>query len=146
MNLLALRAPLLERLRTALPPAVQVLTAVNLGALIYGTQVAPAVYLIYLGGTVAESRPDGLAVRIEQTWQAVVCARNVGAQQSGAPAQDEAGALAGAVLDALVGCVLEGSSKPLKLAAMPYGGDNPEATAQLLPLSFAAEITYRSPS
>jgi len=146
MSLFRLRAPMLARLRAALPPQVQVLTAVNLGALLYGTQVAPAVYLIYQGGTVPETRHDGLAARIAQTWLAVACARNPSASQSGAPAQDDAGVIAEQVLDALAGWQPEGASKVLVPAAFPYGGDNPEATVQLVPVALAAEFTYRAPA
>lgn len=140
MNLFALRAPILQRLRAQLPPEVAVLSAVSIERLIYGTQVAPAVYLIYTGGTLPEVRAGGGTLRLSQTWSAVAIARDVGDGQSGGPAQDAAGELAGRVLDALSGYTPNGARGPMTPAGTPYAGQNPESTTQLVPVEFRVEL------
>lgn len=143
-TLFALRPILAARLREVLPAQVPVLYAVSLEALVFGQQVAPAVYLIYQGGAVPEVRPDGLVCRIRQTWLAVAVSRHLGDSQSGVPAQDDAGHLAGLALGALMGFRPAGASGPVLPAALPYGGDNPEATVQLVPVAFTVDFPFRA--
>ena len=144
-NLLAIEAELVQRLQQRLAPlrpAVHVLTAADLADVTEEKQLCPAVHVIYQGYTPTESRADGRAVRIEQTWLAVVAVRNARAVQSGAAARAEAGALAQQVLLALQGWQPADATKPLQLASAPNAGYS--AGYQYVPLAFTAELICRT--
>lgn len=141
MSLLAVGDQIAARLRERLS-GVAVLTAATAGDLTKGKQLAPAVYVIYAGGSVPESRPDGLAARIGQRWLTVVSARHVGDVVGGGPARDAAGALADQVLDALMGWQPPGTTQPLRLADLPDPGY--VTGFQLVPLAFSTELVRRN--
>lgn len=137
MSLLFLEPLILERLRGRL--TVPVLPKASLDAQQQAVPRAPAVYVIYWNGTVAESRPDGRAARIRQRWLCLVAARNLTEAASGQRAREDAGTLADAVLNALMGWQPPGASAPLTLAELPDLGY--VAGYQTLPLVFSTELT-----
>lgn len=138
MSLLALEPLLLARLREQLPPGVPVLPKASLDAQAEGLLRAPAVYVIYAGGEVAERRPDGRAVKLRQRWLCLVAVRNLAESTSGQPAREDAGTLADVVLTALMGWQPPGASAPLSLVELPDLGY--VAGYQTLPLVFATEL------
>jgi len=140
-HFLALEGLIADRLRERLDGSVHVLTAPALDAIASGTQPTPAVYVLYAGGSVSESRQDGLAARIAQQWMVLVAVRNVAQIASGAPARADAGTIADAVLAALMGWQPPGTSQPLRLSALPDPGFI--AGLQWVPLTFSTEFTRR---
>lgn len=140
-NFLALEPLLLERLRAQLAdvvPTVQLLAASDLAHVTEATQPTPAVHLIYDGYSVTESRQDGSAVRIDQTWLTTVAVRNLKDMRSGSAARAEAGLIARRVTQALMGYRPEPGAKPLRLVNGPAAGFS--NGFQYLPLAFAAEL------
>lgn len=121
MSLLALEPALLSRLREALPRTVHVLPLPDLEQVAAGRVQTPAVCVAYAGGSVGDSRPDGRAVRVSQRWNCVIIVRNAAATTSGAPAREDVGAIADAVLGALLGWTPDGFA-PLALVALPVPG------------------------
>jgi hypothetical protein len=141
MSLLALEPILKARLSERLPSAVKILSAPDLDAVGAGSQPTPAVYVVYSGGAVTESRPDGRAVRIAQDWLILVAVRHVSQSDAGASARAEAGDLADQVIAALMSWQPAGTSAPLRLSGLPNPGfvDG----YQWVPLTFSTEITRR---
>lgn len=140
-NLLALEAVLVQRLTEQLAdlsPKVKVLTAVDLAGVTEASQVTPAVHVIYRGYRVVESRADGKAARIEQTWLTVVACDNKRNLRTGEAARVDAGAIARRVCSALMGFNPGPVSKPLRLAEGPEAGFS--NGYQYLPLAFVAEL------
>lgn len=140
-NLLALEPLLLARLQAQLAditPKVHVLAAADLGQVTEATQVTPAVHLLYRGYAITESRGDGRAVRLDQTWLAVVATRNVRDLRSGAAGRADAGLIARRVAAALMGFVPGTGGKPVRLTNGPDAGNS--AGYQYLPLAFVAEL------
>lgn len=140
-NLLALEAVLLARLveqLADLAPKVHVLAAADLAGVTEATQLTPAVHVVYQGYRVLESKPDGRATRIEQTWLATVASRNMATLRTGSAARADAGLIARRVCQALMGFKPPHASKPLRLAEGPGAGFN--AGFQYLPLAFVAEL------
>lgn len=141
-DLLALESVLLERLRVALAgqtPPVHVLSQDDVEGAAQEKQLVPAVHVIYSHYKVLESRSDGRAARIEQTWLAVVATRNVLNLAAANAARRQAGLLGGLVLQALMGWRAPGTATPWRLV------DGPGAAFGkgfgVLPLAFAAEMT-----
>jgi phage gp37-like protein len=141
MSLLALESALVERLKARLPAGVHVLSAADLAGVAEGSQPTPAVHVVYQGYRVSESRPDGRAARIEQTWLVVVAVRNVRDARSGGAARADAGDLAESVIAAIMGWQPEGTSSPLKLTTAPRAGY--AAGHIYMPLGFACETTVK---
>lgn len=140
-NLLALEPELMARLQSALAattPKVHVLSADDLAGVKEEQQLVPAVHLVYQGYRVAESRHDGKAARINQTWLAVVVTRNVANLKSADAARKQAGTLAGRVTQALMGFKAASASGPLKLVSGPGAGFN--KGFGYLPLAFEVEL------
>lgn len=140
-NFLALEPLLIARLEAQLAdlaPKVHVLAATDLAGVTEATQVTPAVHVLYQGYRVTESRSDGSAVRIEQTWLTVVSVRNMKNLRTGTEARADAGLIARRTTQALMGYQPEPGSKPLRLAEGPGAGFN--AGFQYLPLAFVAEL------
>lgn len=140
-NFLALEPLLVERLNEQLAdlsPKVRVLHAVDLAGVTEDQQVTPAVHLLYRGYRIVESRHDGQAARIEQTWVAVVATRNMRALRTGEAARADAGVIARRVLGALMGFKPSATSKPLRPVDGPEAGFT--AGFQYLPLAFVAEL------
>lgn len=140
-NFLALEGVLLARLADQLAdlsPRVHVLAAVDLAGVTEATQVTPAVHVVYQGYNPTESRSDGSAARIEQTWLVTVATRNMSTLGTGKAARTDAGLIARRVLKALMGYKPEPGSKPLRLTGGPGAGFN--AGFQYLPMAFVAEL------
>lgn len=136
-----LEASLMERLAdqlTGMAPKVHVLAAADLAGVTEATQKTPAVHVLYQGYRVVESRSDGAAVRLEQTWLAVVATKNVKDTRSGAAARSDAGLIAARVARALLGFKPTGASRPLRLVEGPRAGFN--GGFAYLPLAFVAEL------
>jgi hypothetical protein len=104
-------------------------------------QRAPAAWLIYDGYTVgASANPTGSPQQIIQQWYVVVAAKSGrGAGESNA-ARDQAGEIAQAVLDALLGYHL-GGGKYLRLSEAP--GPEYDAGYCHLPLAFSNAATFK---
>lgn len=140
-NFLALEGLLLARLGAQLAdlsPKVHILAAADLAGITEATQVTPAVHLVYQGYRVSESRADGHATRLEQTWLATVAVRNLKDMRTGVAARVDAGLIAARVASALMGFVCTPGAKPLRLVDGPSAGFS--AGYQYLPLAFVAEI------
>ena len=143
-NFLALEPELMERLRaqlTGLTPAVHVLSSADLAGVTEEKQLTPAVHLVYQGYRVTESREDGAAARIEQTWLVVVTTRNTRGLKAGDEARAQAGPLASKVIAALMGWRAASATKALHLVAGPGAGFS--AGFQYLPLAFKAELLVK---
>lgn len=141
LSLLALEPLIMERLGALLSGEVAVFPAAALDAITGGNQPAPAVYVLYDSGAVTESRPDGLAVRIAQTWVALVVVRYAAQGVGGPQARLSAGEIADEVINALMGWQPTGTSQPLRLVDLPSGGAVPGY--QIVPLQFSTEIIRR---
>lgn len=147
-NLLVLEPELMERLRTHLGnPAIHVLCAADLAGVTEEKQLTPAVHVVCQGYRVTESRGDGRAARVEQTWLVVVATRNVrglGNLKDADAARAAAGSLAALVANALMGWRPPGAAKPLRLVDGPRADYS--AGHQYLPLAFAAELLLNQES
>jgi hypothetical protein len=144
-NLLQLEPELLARLKEQLAdvrPAVHLLSAADLAGVEEEKQLSPAVHLVYQRYRVAESRSDGRAARITQTWLPVVAVRNASTTKTGTAGRIQAGALAARVMRALVGWQPPSATKPLQLVAAPPAGFS--KTFQYLPLAVEAEIVFKT--
>lgn len=140
-NLMALEPLLMARLAEQLAdlsPKVHVLAAADLASVTEATQVTPAVHLLYQRYAITEARSDGKAVRLDQTWLAVVATRNVRDLRSGAAGRADAGLIARRVASALMGFKPALSSKPIRLTNAPDAGSS--TGYQYLPLAFVAEL------
>lgn len=127
-NLLQIEAELMARLKEQLAdvrPAVHVLTAADLAGVEEEKQLTPAVHLVYQRYRVVESRTDGRAARIAQTWMPVIAVRNTRTTRTGSAARNEAGALAALVTQALMGWQPPSAVKPLQLIPAPAAGCSP---------------------
>lgn len=140
-NLMALEPLLMARLVEQLAdisPKVHVLSAADLASVTEATQVTPAVHLLYRRYDITESRSDGRAARLDQTWLAVVATRNVRDLRSGAAGRAEAGLIARRVAAALMGFVPATGGKPVRLTNGLDAGNS--VGYQYLPLAFLAEL------
>jgi len=140
-NLLALEPELMERLRTelaGLTPVVHVLSADDLAGVKEEQQLVPAVHVVYQNYRVVETRHDGKAARIAQTWLVVEVTRNVANLKSSDAARKQAGTLAARVTKALMGFKAASAAGPLKLTNGPGAGFN--KGFGYLPLAFEAEL------
>ena len=143
-NLLALEPELMAHLSSALSgitPAVHVLCAADLADVREEQQLTPAVQVIYQGASIAESRSDGRAARLRQTWLLVVATRNVRGLKSGADARASAGVLAATVAQAVMGWRAPSAAAPCVLVDAPGAGYS--AGHQYLPLAIMAELVLQ---
>ena len=144
-SFLALEGELTTRLREQLAaaglPKVHVLGAADLAGVTEEKQLVPAVHLVFQDYSVLESRADGTAARIGQTWLAVVTTRNTRALKTGAAARAEAGPLALLVARALMGWQPPSAAKRLQLVQGPGMGFN--AGFAYLPLAVQTEILIK---
>ena len=141
-NFLAMELCLVELLKAAvdgLSPAVNVLTAADLGDVAESAQRTPAVHLIYGGYSVAEDLRTSW--RLEHTWYAVVAVRNVATQRTGAAARSEAGPLLTRVINALAGASVPGAASLLALVTPPKAGY--AAGFQYVPTAFTVDTIFR---
>lgn len=140
-NFLALESLLIAHLTAQLAdlsPKPKVLSAVDLAGVAEEQQFTPAVHVVYKGYRIAESRIDGKAARMVQTWLAVVATRNVRQARTGEAARSDAGVIARRVLAALMGHRPAGAAGPLRLVDGPEAGFS--AGYQYLPLAFTVEL------
>lgn len=140
-NLMVLEPQIMARLTEHLAgmvPKVHVLAAADLAGVTEATQVTPAVHVVYQNYRIVESRSDGKAARIEQTWLAILATKNVKDTRSGAAARAEAGVIAARVAKALMGFKADSASKPFNLAQGPGAGFSNGFA--YLPLAFVAEL------
>lgn len=144
MDLLALEPLLIARLESQL--GAQALAGVTVRPLRTVAEIAsrpvptPALLVSYAGGEVLESRHDAQAARIAERWLITAVVRNV-ANANDSAAAAEAGPLAGAALEALMGWQPPGTSQPLTLSGLPapgFGGGY-----LWVPLEFATQIVRR---
>lgn len=142
MTMLHLEPLIVARLRERLPGHVHVLSAADLAGVAEGSQPTPAVHVVYQGYRVIESRPDGRAARLQQTWLAVVAVRNVRDAAAGSAARGDAGQIAESVIAAMMGWKPDAINKPLTLTSAPAAGFR--AGHLYLPLAFVAETDVRS--
>lgn len=145
-NLLVLEPELMARLTEQLAdlvPKVHVFAAADLAGVTEAAQITPAVHVVYQGHRINESRSDGKAARMEQTWLAIVATRNVSNLRSGSAARTDAGLIAMRVCMALMGFKPPAASKPLCLANGPGSGFS--AGFQYLPLAFVTELALSKP-
>ena len=144
-SLTALEPAIVERLRARLPQVgadrVQVLTAADLANIAEGSQPSPAVHVVLQSWSVGESRGDGKAVRLVQTWLAVVAVRNLRDGKTGAAARADAGALAATVASSLMGWQPDGAAGPLQLVTPPGAGY--AAGYMYLPIAVAAPVVLQ---
>jgi hypothetical protein len=147
-NLLALEPLLVARLRDQVPAdAATIRTAADSDTILKSGARAPSVYVIYAGGGPTETldaRRKTRPVRVRQDWLIVATARNAAGISEGAEARNEAGALAGIALTALLDWTPEGALRPLELIALPDPGL--VAGAQLCPFVVSTEILYGAKS
>lgn len=144
-NLTALEAEIVSRLRARLPQTgpgrVHVLTAADLANITEGSQPSPAVHVVLQGFSVAETRPDGRAARLLQTWLAVVAVRNLRDAKTGSAARADAGALAATVASSLMGWQPDAAAAPLQLTTPPGAGY--AAGYLYLPIAVAAPVVLQ---
>ncbi len=142
-SLLALGPVIVARLKGRLPETVQVLEGRTADDFARSGQIAPAVYVVYDGGAIAQSRPDARAARITQRWMCVCIAKNLQGVATGSAALVDAGALADSTLAALMGWRPEGTSQALTLVDLPR--PRYDTGYQMVPLVLATEIVRKAP-
>lgn len=141
VSFLSIEPAIVQRLKDRLPAGVHVLTGADLDGVSEGAQPTPAVHVVYQGYRVVETRPDGRAARIEQDWLAVAAVRNVRDARTGAAARADAGAMAEAVISAMMGWQPTGTCSPFRLAQAPRAGYR--AGHFYLPMTFTTETTIK---
>ena len=144
-SLTALEGDIVARLRARLPQTgadrVHVLTAAELANITEGSQPSPAVHVVLQSWSVAETRPDGRAARLQQTWLAVVAVRNLRDAKTGSAARADAGALAATVASSLMGWQPDSAAAPLQLATPPGAGY--AAGYMYLPVAVSAPVVLQ---
>lgn len=136
-NLLFLEPLLKAQLRTALDARVHVLSAAELEGVAEATQPTPAVHVLYRGFQV---RAYGSStMEIDQYWLTVVAVRNARDPVSAEAARTDAGPLAMAVIDALLGREFDDCGPLAPLQNPPAPGFS--AGHLYLPLGWRAPIT-----
>lgn len=131
---------IIDRLKAVLPPEVHVATETDLERVDQLRQKAPAVWVIYDGYATGEMIPTGAVQKVVQEWQVIACAKSAKGRGTSTDARDEAGEIAQAVLQALLGFHL-GSGKYLHLADAP--GPIYDAGYCHLPLAFTNAATFK---
>lgn len=139
---LSLGRALKVKLEGELPDNVHVAVVHSLEDYKLAAQLVPAVAIAYAGGDVAESRPDGKAVRLAQHWLVVVQDRNLQDLDSGLEALSASGDLVDQVLDSLLGWNPDSVAKPFSLTGLP----TPRYLAgyQEVALRFSTEFVRKS--
>lgn len=94
----------------------------------------PCAYVVFDGARVDQTNYGGAEAKIVARWLVAIAVKNVARAADGAPAREDARALADATLDALMGWRPDAAHQPLILAELP----RPEfAAGQIyLPLVF----------
>lgn len=141
MGPLDLESALIDQLKAVLPEAVSVRRMRDLANVESTLIPAPAVYVIYAGGAVLESRKvDAAAARVENRWVIAAVVRSM-ASAAESSAIAALAPIAQDILTALMGWQPPGAAKPLSLAGLPVPG---YGNGYLwLPLEFATELVLR---
>lgn len=105
---LMLEPLIIDRLSAELGNTVrQVASAADLAGVTEGSQISPAIHVLYAGDQIPTGEGArgqfGVPQQVEQRWNVVVAVRNARTQRSGAAARNEAGPLLAAVCRALAG-------------------------------------------
>lgn len=105
MNIAAIEAALIARLKVTVPDARAVYSADDLAGVEAQSQTTPALHVMFGKLAVIDGATDGSAAQIVQTWYVVAVTRNavVGVGKAAARARQNSGALADAVAAALMG-------------------------------------------
>jgi hypothetical protein len=118
-NFLTLEGMILDRLRTAVPSIVRLLTVAELADLAEGALPVPAVHVIYGGYSPEFETGSGTLQQIQQTWLTAVSVRNVRHPRTGAGVRQDAGPLIMTVLQSLSGWRPSEDFTALRLASAP---------------------------
>ncbi|MEZ7896019.1 MAG: hypothetical protein QMB75_09065 [Thauera sp.] len=142
IDFMALEPLLLDRLRAALPAHVHVLAARDLAGLTEGTQLTPAVHVLYRDYRPGRAPASGWE-ELDQLWLTVIAVRNVSTLSTNEAVRADAGPLMGAVIGALGGWRpdLRGY-KPLSLDGAPAAGYR--AGFGYFPLGWRAPMRVRA--
>ena len=147
-SLTALEPEIMAALRQGLAsvvPAVHVLAASDLANVLEEKQLTPAVHVLYQGyalGGANQTRSDGTAAKVVQTWLVVVATRHVRDMRAATDGRQAAGELAARVASVLMGHRCPSAAGPLTLGNAPAAGMN--AGFQYLPLAFTAEVVLKA--
>lgn len=136
---------IIDRVRDQVQGLTDVLGIPDLASLDEERQIAPAVYVIYLGdevGTGVQHQGGRGAIQtVTQNWAVVLTVYYADARGDGHGARREAGPLLGSLLQALSGWVPDGATAPMKRAPQQA----PVAYANgyfYYPLVFQASFVY----
>lgn len=144
MNIAAIEAALIARLKASVPEARAVYSADGLAGIEERSQTTPALHVILAKLAVIDGAIDGSAAQIAQTWYVVAVTRNA-AQAAGkgpALARQNSGALVDAVAAALMGWRLPlPGCGPLRLTNPPAPVFN--GGYGYFPLAFNVEVVTK---
>ena len=146
-SLTALEPELVAALREGLAdvvPRVHVLVASDLADVLEEKQLTPAVHVLYQGfalGGAAQTRSDGTAAKVVQTWLVVVATRHVRDVRGATDGRQAAGELAARVAGLLMGHRCPSAAGPLLLTNAPSAGFS--GGFQYLPLAFTADVVLK---
>lgn len=121
---------------------VTVMTAADLASVTEDRQPTPAVHVIYQNYSVLETRPDGKAASIQQSWLVVCAAKDVRNMRSGEASRLASGELAEKVLPELMGWQSENAAGPLMLSTPPQPAYSKGIT--YLPLAFTVKTVIKA--
>lgn len=136
---------LVERLKTQLKetmPDVHVLTASELSDVEERNQPTPAVHVIYNGYRTGDTRPDGKAAQVSQTWLTVIAVRNLRKRGTGEAAREDAVELCEKVAGCLMGFRPQSAAGPLTLTNAPRSGASNGFS--YVPLAFAVATVLKA--
>jgi hypothetical protein len=121
---------------------VTIMTAADLASVTEDRQPTPAVHVIYQNYSVLETRPDGKAASIQQSWLVVCTAKDVRNIRSGEASRLAAGELAERVLPELMGWQAPKAAGPLVLSTPPQPAYAKGIT--YLPLAFTVKTVIKT--
>lgn len=136
----AIEQAIVSRLQSKLGQGVGVHTEHDIARVPELRQRAPAVFVIYDGYSVVEDGANGRVAQIEQQWLVVCAALRATGRGDPIDARNDAGAIAGDVLAALLGYHL-GGGRYIHIADAP--GPEYEGGFCYLPLAFTIRATFR---
>lgn len=141
MNYLAAEAPIIDKIRAAMPELVGVFAPSDLAGVTEGQQLTPAVHVVYYGDRVVEGSGrsyDGAVQTVDQLWYAILVVRN-SKQVPQAIVRQDAGPLAHKLLKSLQGFAPTQAHSPLRrVDGVPPGFKNGFG---YLPFLFSTRIT-----
>ena len=137
-----LESDIVNRLKEKVPSNVRVMTSAELASVTEGNQPTPAVQINYRNYRVVETRPDGIAARIEQQWMLVVAVKNLRQLSGGTEARSDAMELADIVAPGLMGWKAPAAAKPFKITNAPAAANG--QGHYYLPLVFTTETNVKA--